>query len=124
MPSRSKREHKATLASRSRILRPSVTNRILCSFFFFIEDRGFQARQGAETKTSVDAAAVAAAAAAAADVVAAAAAADVVAAAAVAAAQARQKKKAQKWAMYLEKKSWGRGSTEEETAEDMYSPFD
>jgi hypothetical protein len=114
-------------------LRPSVTNRILCSFFFFIEDRGFQARQGAETKTSVDAAAVAAAAAAAADVVAAAAAADVVAAAAaadvvaaaaVAAAQARQKKKAQKWAMYLEKKSWGRGSTEEETAEDMYSPFD
>jgi hypothetical protein len=116
MPSRSKREHKATLASRSRILRPSVTNRILCSFFFFIEDRGFQARQGAETeKTSVDAVAVAAAASAAADVV---------AAAAVAADQARQKKKAQKWAMYLEKKSWGRGSTEEETAEDMYSPFD
>ena len=79
-------------------------------------------RQGAETKTSVDAAAVATAAAAAAAAAAATAAA--VAAAAAAADQARQKKKAQKWAMYLEMKSWRGVSTEEETAEDMYSPFD
>jgi hypothetical protein len=30
----------------------------------------------------------------------------------------------QKWANYQERKSWGRGCTEEETAADLYSPFD
>ncbi len=57
-----------------------------------------------------------------------------VAAAAVAAAAAqvesekadaiRKSKKAQKWALYQERKSWGRACSEEETAADCYSIYD